>query len=556
MSEPGARETREDDLGGVVAERLERLGFFPSLLISASTGFVLSLAAPPDGLLIASWLGFVPLILMATRDAMSAKQVAVLGWAGGLGVGLGGFPWIGEMLVKFAGVPVVAGWLGLLLFSAWMAIPYGIWAVGLKLGPRRGVPGWIWPAVLFAAVQDSWPVLFPYSPILGFAETPQLMQLAEAFGVHGIEAVVVAASVFLARSITSSSVRTRVGNLLLWSIAPLLLYFGGELRMQAVDREALNAPRLRVGIIQPNLGINSHTAGEKMQRLWESSMRAEEQGAQLIVWPEAGAYAYLVARPFDGDAKRVGRRVLAQHKTPTVFGAGSRDAGARFNYNSAFFVDGDGRALGTYDKVNLVPLGESIPIIDPTWVTDRIPEIGHRLAGDGPARFVIPKLMRAPADPIGGAQQDISFAPLICYEDIIPAYARLAAAQAGGIDLFVNLTIDSWYGDTAEPWEHLALSQFRAVEHRIPIVRSVTSGVSAVVDANGRLVSHIPLRPVTAQNRAEFPAEFLLETLSLARNTERHPTVYARFGWLFPHLCQLIAIAGLLRFYLRSRHRD
>jgi apolipoprotein N-acyltransferase len=546
----------EHDRGGAVAARLERLGFLPSLLISASSGFVIALAAPPDGLQIANWLGFVPLILMATRESPSAKQVAVLGWAGGLGIGLGGFPWIGELLVKFAGVPVVAGWLGLFVFSAWMAIPYGIWAVGLKLGPCRGFPSWIWPAALFVAVQSSWPVLFPYSPILGFAETPQMMQLAEAFGVHGIEAVVVAASVCLARSIASSSRRTRVGNLLFFLIAPLLLYFGGELRMRSVDREAVNAPQLRVGIIQPNLGIDSHPTGEKMQRLWEPSLGAEEQGAQLIVWPEAGAYAYLVNRPFAGDAKRVGRRVLARHKTPTVFGARSRDAGARFNYNSAFFVDGEGRALGTYDKVNLVPLGESIPIIDPTWGTDRIPGIGHRLAGDAPARFVLPEPVRAPTEQVSDLPHDISFAPLICYEDIIPDYARRAAAQAGGIELFVNLTIDAWYGDTAEPWEHLALAQFRAVEHRIPIVRSVSSGVSAVVDANGRLVSHLPLRPVTLQNRAEFPPEFLVETLSLARNTERHPTVYARFGWLFPHLCQGIAIAGLVRFYALSRRRN
>ena len=126
----------------------------------------------------------------------------------------------------------------------------------------------------------------------------------------------------------------------------------------------------------------------------------------------------------------------------------------------------------------------------------------------------------------------------------MPEYVRRVAAQTGGVELFVNLTIDSWYGDTAEPWEHLALAQFRAVEHRIPLVRSVSTGVSAVVDANGRLVSHIPLRPVTPQNFAEFPAELLIESLSLSRNTGANPTVYARLGWLFPYLCQAIVVLG------------
>lgn len=531
-----------------IPERLERLGFVPSLAIATSCGFVIALGAPPGGWLVANWVGFVPLILMARREAVSVRQVAMLGFAGGLGIGIGGFPWISEMLVNFAGVPVAIGWLGLILFSAWMAIPYAVWAVGLKLGPRRGVPGWLWPAALFAAAQYSWPVLFPYSPILGFAETPALMQLAEVLGVHGIEAVVITASVFLARAVVASSRRSRAGYGLIWLLLPLLLYWGGELRMQAIDGEAERAPKLRIGIIQPNVGIGGAGSRQRLQRLAEASMRAEEQGAELIVWPEAGAYPYRISRPFTGDAANPSRRVLTRHKTPTVFGAGSRGDGERFNHNSAFFIDGEGRALGAYDKVNLVPLGESIPIIDPTWVTDRIPEIGHRLAGDAPARFVLP------ARSGSSVASEVSFAPLICYEDIIPEYVHLAASQAGGIELFVNLTIDSWYGDTAEPWEHLALAQFRAVEHRIPLVRSVSTGVSAVVDANGRLVSHIPLRPVTLANLAEYPAEFLIEDLSLARNTERQPTLYARVGWLFPHLCQLIAIGGFA-WLLRGARR-
>ena len=238
--------------------------------------------------------------------------------------------------------------------------------------------------------------------------------------------------------------------------------------------------------------------------------------------------------------------MLKLHATPTVFGAGSRDKDARFGYNSAFFVDEDGIAQGSYDKVNLVPLGEAIPLIDPDWVTDYIPQIAHHEAGEGPARFVLDR------DPEAGG--DVAFAPLICYEDIIPGYVLDAAAQEGGIELFVNLTIDSWYGDTAEPWEHLALAQFRAIEHRIPIVRSVSTGVSAVVDYNGRLVAHIPLRPVTRANLDENPPEILVEDLALLRNTETDPTIYAQVGWLFPYLC--IVGAGAAAMWANPRKRS
>jgi apolipoprotein N-acyltransferase len=126
------------------------------------------------------------------------------------------------------------------------------------------------------------------------------------------------------------------------------------------------------------------------------------------------------------------------------------------------------------------------------------------------------------------------------------------AAQPGGVDLFVNVTIDAWYGDSAEPWEHLALAQFRSVEHRVPMVRSVSTGVSSVIDHTGRLVASIPLRPVSTETLDRYPPEYLLERVALPRNTERHPTPFARFGWLFPHACQLIVL-GMAIAIVRAR---
>ncbi|HSQ67473.1 MAG TPA: nitrilase-related carbon-nitrogen hydrolase, partial [Polyangiaceae bacterium] len=51
-------------------------------------------------------------------------------------------------------------------------------------------------------------------------------------------------------------------------------------------------------------------------------------------------------------------------------------------------------------------------------------------------------------------------------------------------------TNDAWFGDTSEPWEHLALSQFRAVEHHRYFVRATNSGVSAIIDPVGRVMVH------------------------------------------------------------------
>ena len=189
-----------------------------------------------------------------------------------------------------------------------------------------------------------------------------------------------------------------------------------------------------------------------------------------------------------------------------------------------------GEILGHYDKHHLVPLGEYIPIVNPTLLTQYIPEIAHHFAGEGPVRFLF-----EPSVEPGQPARQVALGPVICYEDIIASYVRDVAAQPDGIDLLVNLTIDAWYGDSAEPWEHLALAQFRSVEHRIPMVRSVITGVSAVIDHNGRLQAQIPLRPVTRATLDDYPTEMLVETIALPRNTAETPTPFARFGWWLPY---------------------
>jgi hypothetical protein len=82
-------------------------------------------------------------------------------------------------------------------------------------------------------------------------------------------------------------------------------------------------------------------------------------------------------------------------------------------------------------------------------------------------------------------------ATFICYEDILPAFVN-RMMKHGEPALLVNLTNDAWFGDSTEPWIHMALSKLRAVEHRRFFVRSTNSGVSAFVDPIGRTLATTP----------------------------------------------------------------
>jgi len=144
-------------------------------------------------------------------------------------------------------------------------------------------------------------------------------------------------------------------------------------------------------------------------------------------------------------------------------------------FNTALMADVDGKILGRYDKQYLLAFGEYLPFGDMFPVLYKwSPNSGHFTPGTS-------------FESLPWGEHKIG--ALICYEDILPSFVQ-KLVKHGDPDLIVNLTNDAWFGDSTEPWIHLALAKFRAVEHRRFLVRATNSGVSAIVDATGRVVAH------------------------------------------------------------------
>jgi len=102
-----------------------------------------------------------------------------------------------------------------------------------------------------------------------------------------------------------------------------------------------------------------------------------------------------------------------------------------------------------------------------------------------------------------------------------------------------NLTDDSWYGNTVEPMEHLALASFRSIEHRRALVRSTTTGISAIVDPAGRL----DLRT------GQWTREILVGSVPLMKGR----TVYAFAGDWLGWLCLVLVLLFIVRTRQLSR---
>jgi apolipoprotein N-acyltransferase len=302
------------------------------------------------------------------------------------------------------------------------------------------------------------------------------------------------------------------------------------LRLDRIDALEASADSLRVALVQPNHDVSRRREMRRQEpeafandlvAMSRAAMR-EHPGIEVFVWPEGA----LTREP---GAER-NRSVLAFAREAGVevwTGANFRPAaseGRRRSYNSAFRIDRNGQVDVRYDKNILVPFGETMPL------AERFPALrGIR----GPGDFA-----RGDSLPIyDGASARFAF--LICYEAIQAAYVRRAVLQAP--DLLVNLTFDAWYGDTSEPHTHLMLAAIQAAQYGLPLLRSTTTGISAIVDTRGLIRSKTGV----------FTREVLVADVLKVR----HPTFYARVGDWLPWSCSALALGLLLRGR-HTRHRN
>lgn len=215
--------------------------------------------------------------------------------------------------------------------------------------------------------------------------------------------------------------------------------------------------------------------------LHELSRRATRPGA-LIVWPEGSIPAYIPAGL--GDVRERPALPWFGDGSAWLVGASAFDEQRR-RFNAAFAVLPDGKVPRPYFKRILIPFGESMPL------ASVFP--GLRSLNARAGRFTAGTESRVFPYPIRRSDGETNIskvAPLICFEDTVPALARQATRQ--GAQLLVNLTSDSWFGRTVAPAQHHLIAAFRAIENRRYLVRATTTGLSGVIDPLGRTIATIP----------------------------------------------------------------
>ena len=314
-------------------------------------------------------------------------------------------------------------------------------------------------------------------------------QTAAWWGAYGLSLVAILLSGAPAAGLSEGASSRRAAFGFLTALVGTLLLFGvGFVRLLDAPITPV-APDAYVRIVQPNIAqrdkIDPQKWGENFYRQLELSKgdglaRAPEQTPLFIIWPENGAPLLDEAQ----SALDILAQELPQGST-LIAGAVRREDGADgadryFNSIAILPHSADGRRVeAVYDKHHLVPFGEYLPFYDflnAVGLAQLTPygDAGFA-AGDGP------KTLSVNGQP---------FAPLVCYEAIFPGAVYPKDDRPRWL---VTVTNDAWFGDTSGPRQHLDQARLRSIESGLPMARSANTGVSALIDAKGRIIERVKL---------------------------------------------------------------
>lgn len=459
------------------------------MALTALSGLLFYLSFPGADLWGFAFVAFTPWVI--ALEGRAPRAAALQGLVFGLVIGVLGFYWLLNMLETFSGFDRSICALFMLILCAYQAGRYALMGALVARATARGYP--LVPVFLaaFVAGELAFPLLFPFSFGASLHEIYPLVQVAELGGPIAVGLLAVAPSlalgrlaiVALTRQSTKASWRSVLREagpktLLALFLAPLAFGIYGTVRMAQVDEAVSRAKKIRVGIVQANMGLGEKrtnaTEGLRRHTRLTNKLRASRD-LDLVVWPETAVAGAVLEKD---ASEHYQNKVTGRLKVPAVVGAvlvrPVDDSRGTVYFNSALVADRSGTIRGRYDKQYLVTFSEYIPF------GDKFPILYEWSPNS--SRFV-PGTSFEPL-PFG----DYELAVFICYEDIIPSFVN-RIMKGGKPALLVNLTNDAWFGDTSEPWEHMALAKLRAVEQRRFFVRSTNSGISGIVDPVGRLIA-------------------------------------------------------------------
>lgn len=524
------------------ADRWPKLLAFALGAVSA-TGFAPLNLWPLTLLAFAAWMALV---------ARSPKgwRASGIGWAFGVGHFTIGLNWIATAFTYQAAMPAWLGWVAVVLLSLYLAVypalaAWAAWLVSIR-GATAKAGATLSFILAFAALWiltewlRSWVFTgFAWNPLGAIAAGP-FASAAIWIGTYGLGALILlmaGALLLLSARRWKAAALVAAGPVLLTAAA--IAGIASSSVTVAINGKAMNAPsRIPITVVQPNVGQQDKWEGSKADanfaKLARLTAAKAEAPPRLILWPEAAIPDYLETgypsvyydrSPAEARGRLTGLMnpddVMLLGALKLEFDKRGEAVGAR---NAVMTVHADGTLGPRYDKAHLVPYGEYLPmrpILSAIGLSRLAPGDIDFWPGPGPHTLDLGRFGKA------GLQ--------ICYEII---FSGQVVDRAHRPDFLFNPSNDAWFGGWGPP-QHLAQARLRAIEEGLPVIRATPTGISAVVDADGRVLESIPMH-VAGRIDTVVPKPHA-------------PTLFARHGNVLPVGFALLLLVAAIAFRRRGR---
>lgn len=504
-----------------------------------------------------STIGFI-LLALALNNGIKKREFLFISMAFNLGFGALGFYWIAHTLKEFGGMTPPINQISAFLFYFLLAPQVYLFALFWFWAKKRNFTlGHHFAPLLFAMLYTWLEILTPqqFPAHLGhtFLDLKKhgFLNLVSSYGASLYSFLVAWIALELARSFSY-----RRFNLSILLAGMLIFVDQSNFNKLNEDNADEFSRNLKVRLVQPNIGnflkLSSESGGMDAQRevydTYYSLTRVEEnEPIDLIVWPET---AWPTGQNSDYMKKNLAvqpyfRTLLDKTNADLFFGGYDQNPeviGSFENeYNSAFYFKNQSYFSDVYHKIKLIPFGETLPF--------------------GPFNSKLSELTKNVSFFAKGSKFTLfemdnghNFISAICYEILFSDFIReYLNSQSKPVHFLINLTNDSWYGETSEPWQHLFLARWRALEFNLPIIRATNTGISTVIFPNGQFSKYIGLN-----QKAILDIDLPLD--------KRTPTTYEKFGYrqllilffvlITFHFAFVLVIQKILNFMPKTKTRQ
>jgi apolipoprotein N-acyltransferase len=449
------------------------------------------------------------------------------------------------------------GLVAMLGMGTYIALYLAIWAVLVfKIGkPPQATfqHGSSWAASLTSLrsaffVAASWVALewvrswlftgFGWNSLgVGLVYHAALIQVADIVGTPGLAFTPLFLGTIFLNTVKRIWVQKKAGHTLRWHfdttvgiivVAAQMLY-----GMKQLAYEPKDVQQLRVALVQLNIPQAERWAAdgdkvqeyyqrlEKLTRLYITPTGVDQRsGVDLVVWPESS----LVQLYAPGHADFF--NPLLQISDFSLISGTDVQEPAGKAYVSAVLLHREWQDYQLYHKRHLVPFGEFLPL---RWVPGMVTLFGNLFPGDFQHAGEQPPLALKNLP-------GVEILPLICFEDTIPRKARNGVRNT--TQLLVNITNDGWFLQSCEPQTHLINAMLRCVELRRPMVRACNTGVSCIIDANGRELKRLQDETGSCMIEGVLPGTVTLEKSGRV-------SFYAQYGDVFSMFMAACTVLGL-----------